>query len=214
MGVDQLMPGFEDTLVAVESNWLKEELVNFNEFDKDTVVVSTEVEIENELIEVETFVNEFWTSKQRAANALHEISYRACFKPQLPRFFIERLTAPGNVVYDPFDGRGTTLLESAFLGRIPIGCNINPLSSILTLPRFNPPTIEEVTERLSEIELKNVDELPEELLVFYHPETLTQICSMKPHRAKPSRLGLDSCSAGAVYHQSVVSLRAPQTAGN
>jgi AraC-like DNA-binding protein len=38
--------------------------------------------------------------------------------------------------------------------------------------------------------------------------------TMKPHRGKPSRLGLDSCSAGAVYHQSVVSLRAPQAAGN
>ncbi|MEQ1867469.1 MAG: hypothetical protein ABL996_22765, partial [Micropepsaceae bacterium] len=32
---------------------------------------------------------------------LHEVSYRACFKPQLPRFFIERLTHPGEVVYDP-----------------------------------------------------------------------------------------------------------------
>jgi hypothetical protein len=38
------------------------------------------------------FVNEFWTSRQRQANSLHEISYRACFKPQLPRFFIELLT--------------------------------------------------------------------------------------------------------------------------
>ena len=36
------------------------------------------------------FINEFWTSKQRAAHSLHEISYRACFKPQLPKFFIER----------------------------------------------------------------------------------------------------------------------------
>ncbi len=37
---------------------------------------------------VPVFTNEFWTSKQRAAHSLHEISYRACFKPQLPRFFI------------------------------------------------------------------------------------------------------------------------------
>ena len=43
---------------------------------------------------VPVFVNEFWTSKQRAAHSLHEISYRACFKPQLPRFFITRLTVP------------------------------------------------------------------------------------------------------------------------
>ena len=47
-----------------------------------------------------TFVNEFWTAKQRQACSLHEVSYRACFKPQLPRFFIERLTEPGEVVYD------------------------------------------------------------------------------------------------------------------
>lgn len=32
------------------------------------------------------YVNEFWTAKQRAAHSLHEVSYRACFKPQLPRF--------------------------------------------------------------------------------------------------------------------------------
>ena len=51
---------------------------------------------------VNTFTNEFWTAKQRAANSLHEVSYRACFKPQLPRFFIERLTSPGDIVYDPF----------------------------------------------------------------------------------------------------------------
>ncbi len=54
------------------------------------------------------FVNEFWTSGQRQAHSLHEISYRACFKPQLPEFFIARLTDPGDTVYDPFSGRGTT----------------------------------------------------------------------------------------------------------
>src|SRR5262245_54935688 len=53
---------------------------------------------------VRTFVNEFWTARQRQASSLHEISYRACFKPQLPRFFIERLTQPGDAVYDPFMG--------------------------------------------------------------------------------------------------------------
>ncbi|HLP20496.1 MAG TPA: DNA methyltransferase, partial [Chitinophagales bacterium] len=57
---------------------------------------------------VPVFVNEFWTAKKRQANAIHEISYRACFKPELPRFFIERFTQPGDVVYDPFNGRGTT----------------------------------------------------------------------------------------------------------
>jgi len=35
------------------------------------------------------YINEFWTARQRQSSSLHEISYRACFKPQLPRFFIE-----------------------------------------------------------------------------------------------------------------------------
>src|SRR6185436_3223765 len=98
--------------------------------------------------QVETFVNEFWTSRQRAAHSLHEVSYRACFKPQLPRFFIERLTNPGDVVYDPFMGRGTTLVETALLGRVPAGCDINPLSRALAAPRLRPPTAANVARTL------------------------------------------------------------------
>ena len=51
---------------------------------------------------VPVFVNEYWTAKQRQANALHEVSYRACFKPQLPGFFIGHFTRPGELVLDPF----------------------------------------------------------------------------------------------------------------
>src|SRR5207248_7997310 len=127
---------------------------------------------ENEIGRVPAFVNEFWTAKQRQANSLHEVSYRACFKPQLPRFFIERLTQPGDVVYDPFMGRGTTVLEAALLGRVPFGCDINPLSIVLTRPRLAPPFLDEVAERLGQINLADADEFPEDLLVFFHPDTL------------------------------------------
>src|ERR1041384_3567209 len=69
--------------------------------------------------DLDYFVNEFWTAGQRQAHSLHEVSYRACFKPQLPEFFISRLTAPGASVYDPFSGRGTTALQAALMGRRP-----------------------------------------------------------------------------------------------
>jgi hypothetical protein len=130
---------------------------------------------------VPTCVNEFWTSKQRAANSLHEVSYRACFKPQLPRFFIQRLTKAGETVYDPFMGRGTTLVEAALLGRIPYGCDVNPLSACLTRPRLEPPTLSEVAARLAKVDWGDSDEFPEDLLVFYHPETLREICALKKH---------------------------------
>ena len=144
---------------------MKEELRSFREFGRATFCSHTSIHELN--LEVETFTNEFWTSAQRAAHSLHEISYRACFKPQLPRFFIERLTSPGDVVYDPFMGRGTTLLEAALSGRVPAGCDVNPLSRFLLEPRLNPPEYPEIEERLLSLELNCRSAIPEELLVFY-----------------------------------------------
>jgi len=157
-----------------------QELHRFREFGRKTTIGVTSARLDaGEFIEVPTFVNEFWTSRQRAAHSLHEVSYRACFKPQLPRFFIERLTNAGDVVYDPFMGRGTTVLEAALMERIPAGCDINPLSAILVLPRLRAPTLEQVAARLDEIALDEYDEYPEDLLVFYHTDTLKAICALK-----------------------------------
>src|ERR1044071_8541128 len=139
---------------------LSEQLLAFREFGKSTRRVATKTtNSSGQGFEVPTFVNEFWTSKQREASRLHEISYRACFKPQLPRFFIQRLTQPGDLVYDPFMGRGTTLLEAALLNRPPAGCDVNPLSAVLIKPRLNPPTQSQVEERLREINFTHNGEI-------------------------------------------------------
>src|SRR3974390_360609 len=124
-------------------------------------------------------INEFWTSGQRQAHSLHEISYRACFKPQLPGFFIERLTQPGEAVYDPFMGRGTTPLQAALMGRRPVGNDINPLSTLLTRPRLNPPTATEVARRLEQVNWDGGDIENAELLAFYSPRTLRHIGALR-----------------------------------
>jgi hypothetical protein len=156
---------------------LLDELTAFREFQTSTEVRS----IGEGEDAVPVFVNEFWTSKQRAASSLHEISYRACFKPQLPRFFIERLTAANDIVYDPFLGRGTTMIEAALLGRRVVGCDVNPLSSILTAPRLRPPSVKDVRTRLAGLDWNYDCELNEELLTFYHRDTLREICALRSH---------------------------------
>ena len=131
---------------------------------------------------VEIFENEFWTAKQRQAHSLHEVSYRACFKPQLPRFFIERFTAPGGVVYDPFAGRGTTLIEAALHGRRAVGNDVNPLSAMLAAPRLDPPNLEAIAERLRRLSRDlPAAEIDPELLTFYHPNTLRDIARLRAH---------------------------------
>lgn len=136
---------------------------------------------------VPVFVNEFWTSRQRAAASLHEISYRACFKPQLPAFFIQRLTTPGQRVYDPFAGRGTTVIEAALLGRTAAASDVNPLSATLILPRLLPPTLSEVQQRLARIDRRDAKTIPEDLLAFYHPDTLFEICALREYLLERAR---------------------------
>lgn len=156
----------------------------FNAFGSATITTT----FPDPAIEIPVYINEFWTAKQRAAHSLHEISYRACFKPQLPAFFINQLTQPGSVIYDPFMGRGTTVLESALLDRIPLGCDVNPLSSILVKPRLNPPSLGQIEQRLNEIDLAENNEIEDEqLLTFYHPETLSEIYALRAY-LKPREL--------------------------
>jgi DNA methylase len=106
---------------------------------------------------------------------------RACFKPQLPRFFIDRLTEPGETVYDPFSGRGTTALEATLLGRVPAACDINPLGRILLEPRLAPPSVSQIIARLKEIPWPDISDIWEDLLVFYHPDTLRQISALRDY---------------------------------
>jgi hypothetical protein len=124
-------------------------------------------------------VNEFWTARQRQAHSVHEISYRACFKPQLPGFFIGNLTSPGDVVYDPFMGRGTTPVEAALMGRRPAGNDINPLSVLLTRPRLRRVTLSDIVRVLSIVDWHGGDFDEPDLLAFYSECTLRQISALR-----------------------------------
>jgi hypothetical protein len=140
---------------------------------------------------VPVWTGEFWPAKQRAGSNLHEVSYRACFKPQLPAFFIERFTSPGDTVYDPFMGRGTTLIEAVLKGRRAIGLDINPISRILVEPRLHPPTLAEIEQRLEQYDLSAGQALPEDLLTFFHPRTLIEMTALREKFLGPKADAVD-----------------------
>jgi hypothetical protein len=122
---------------------------------------------------------EFWTARQRQAANLHEVSYRACYKPQLPRLFIEKLTGAGDLVYDPFAGRGTTAVEAALLGRRVAGNDINPLSRLFTEPRLAPPEPEAVAARLAQIPRDGTAGGDLDLAMFYHRDTEAELRALR-----------------------------------
>lgn len=67
---------------------------------------------------------------QEHLHSLHP--YPAKFIPQIPRKAIERWSEPGDLVYDPFCGCGTTLLEASFLKREVIGTDNNAVAILVS----------------------------------------------------------------------------------
>lgn len=157
----------------------------FNDLNPSTGRKKTEVDhFVCARIKIPKLINEFWTSKQRQNNPIHEISYRACFKAELPRFFINLLTKENDIVYDPFAGRGTTIIEAALLNRNVIANDINPLSIILSKPRLFIPSFEEVKDRLNKIKFRNGLKADIDLSMFYHPDTESEIVALRNYLKK------------------------------
>jgi len=70
--------------------------------------------------------------------------FPAKFIPQLPNILIQQFSKPGDAVFDPFCGSGTTLVEATLLGRHSIGTDINPISVLASKVKTTPLTAEEM----------------------------------------------------------------------
>lgn len=86
--------------------------------------------------------------------------YTAKLIPQIPHYFLERLTQKGDVVLDCFCGSGTTLLEARHLDRCAIGIDINPLATLISEVKTTPLNMVELSAaaRLVKDQLKKGSE--------------------------------------------------------
>ena len=96
-----------------------------------------------------------WKDQQRLwGHPFHPMcSYLASFPAALTHAFIARYSRPGDVVLDPFSGRGTTPLQACAEGRIGVGNDLNPFAHLLTAAKVDPPTRAEATTRLPALRL-------------------------------------------------------------
>ena len=84
-----------------------------------------------------------WKAQARLwGHTLHPMcSYLASFPAALAHAFIARYSRPGDVVLDPFAGRGTAPVQAAAEGRIGVGNDLNPLAHVLTAAKLEPATL-------------------------------------------------------------------------
>ena len=96
-----------------------------------------------------------WKDQQRLwGHAFHPMcSYLASFPAALTHAFIARYSRPGDVVLDPFSGRGTTPLQACAEGRIGVGNDLNPFAHLLTAAKVEPASRAQATTRLAQLRL-------------------------------------------------------------
>lgn len=74
-----------------------------------------------------------FASQSTRAHYPHNLCwYPSRFLPHIPAQLIEALSLPGQTIFDPFCGSGTTLVEALKLGRNAVGTDISPVGILLS----------------------------------------------------------------------------------
>jgi site-specific DNA-methyltransferase (adenine-specific) len=140
-------------------------------------------------------------------------SYHGMFPAKVAHYFIQRYSRPGDLVVDPFSGRGTTALQARVEGRRVVGNDLSPLAYVLTAAKANPPGWVDVNRYVDSLEqkyratgTKSHPSVSPDIAMLYHENTLSQLCFIrsvllsKPITAwSPSELMVGGSLAGIMH---------------
>jgi hypothetical protein len=121
-------------------------------------------------------------------HGLHKLSpYVGGFPPQLARYFILNLTDPGATVFDPFSGRGTSLLEALLCDRDAVASDAFEYAVVLSGAKATPMTAGAFRDylRMKLDESRSVNNRGSRLLdnddlrVFFSDYTLDQLLRLR-----------------------------------
>jgi hypothetical protein len=94
----------------------------------------------------------FLVGKSELSKRTHRLfaiaPYFATFPPAFAVASVLKHSRKGDVVFDPFAGRGTAVLAALLHGRPAIGCDLNPVAACLAGAATDPPQPGKVTRRL------------------------------------------------------------------
>ena len=97
---------------------------------------------------------------------------------QIPAALIGTLSSPGDSVLDPYCGSGTTILEAQRLGRLALGIDINPISTLIGRAKtfaVKASRIQVIATSLNNESLKLVVPPTVQGSKWYHPATLFEL---------------------------------------
>jgi len=148
---------------------------------------------------------------RRGVSSFHQLApYIGKMPPIMARRLLRRYSQEGETVLDPFCGSGTVPFEAAALGRHAIAIDLNPYAVALTKAKLAaPPTLavalDRAERRLGEAEELSsavaLDEVPEWVRAFFHPETLRNTIALFDVLIRRREHFLIGCLLGILHHQ-------------
>lgn len=122
--------------------------------------------------------------KKNWGHSLHGMASRSgSFPPSLTNYFIKNFSRIGDLVLDPYSGKGTTAFEACNLNRIGIGIDVTPEAYILTGAKVHNISHNEAVEYLKSIRFglskENIRDVDPNVKVFFSTKTLAQILTIK-----------------------------------
>jgi len=137
-----------------------------------------------------------WREQPRMwGHAFHPMcTYLGAFPAALAHALVARYSRPGDVVLDPFCGRGTVPLQACVERRIGVGGDANPLAALLTGAKVDPPTRLEAEARLATLRIE-WSRHPGEWRALaaadrsriFHPTTLAQLLYLRARLERDAR---------------------------
>ena len=156
-------------------------------------------------------------------NSLNSLSpYIGKMRLSLSKYLIERYSDDDGIIYDPFAGSGTTLLEGWALGHPVVGNDLNYYAFVLSMGKLNPyRTLEEAEskllyyKRLAEARSKKhtTDNVPDWVSVFFNEKTLSEILSWVYYLKRNKEWFLLANLLGILHHQRPGFLSFPSSHG-
>ena len=137
-----------------------------------------------------------WSNiSSRSEHPMHGLcSYLGAFPSAMARTFIQSFSSKGDIVFDPFCGRGTTHLEATLCDRIAISSDLNPLAVAITSAKNIKLPKSALVERIRKLQLlydrllylPEAHNQPNEIKICFHHETLAELCYLR-RRLKPTK---------------------------
>lgn len=101
--------------------------------------------------------------------------------------WIERLTQPGDLILDPFCGRGTAPFQAMLMGRRAFAVDINPVAYCVTKAKLCAPSQGQVEQRIMELKdgyepttaATEIDDQAEFFELCFHQETLRKLLYLR-----------------------------------